>query len=170
MATEAMSSATSQVKQSTRTVKLYVGGDWDLVDEYNRIQVAKANPDSLAGYDRTREEEIKAELAAGTMVFKFKGLGHRSLQKLKDEHPPRPGKPRDQANGYNEDTATDALLRKCLLEPDLSDAALTELFEEQLTDGQYEQLALAVWQLNHRAVDIPFSLNGSTGPPTSEPG
>lgn len=169
MATEPMSSATPQVKQSTRTVKLYVGGDWDLVDEYNRIQVEKANPNSLAGYDRAREEEIKAELAAGTMAFKFKGLGSRSLQKLKDEHPPRPNKPRDQSLGWNEDTTTDALLRKCLLEPDLSDAALTELFEEQLTGGQYQQLSDAVWALNHQAVDIPFSLNGSTGPPISAP-
>jgi hypothetical protein len=104
------------------------------------------------------------------MAFKFKGLGHRSLRKLKDEHPPRQGKPRDQLNGFNEDTATDALIRKCLVEPDLSDAALTELLDEQLSDGQYEELSQAVWQINHRAVDIPFLLNGSTPHRTSVPG
>jgi hypothetical protein len=160
----------AEVKPATRTVRLYVGGDWDLVAEYNRLQAEQANPTSLAGTDTTRLGEIRAELVAGTMVFKFKGLANRPLRKLKDEHPPRPGKPRDANLGWNEDTATDALIRKCLVEPDLSDTALTELLEEQLTSGQYEQLSNAVWQIVHQAVDIPFSLNGFTGPPTSEPG
>ncbi len=160
-----MTRSTSQVKQSTRTVRLYVGGDWDLVEEYNRLQLAKSNPKTLAGTDTARLEEIRQEILADTMVFKFRGLGHRSLRKLKDEHPPRQGKPRDQVLGFNEDTATDALIHKCIVEPEMSDAALTELLEEDLSDGQYEELSTAVWQINNRTVDIPFSLNGSTGPP-----
>jgi hypothetical protein len=160
----------AEVKPATRTVRLYVGGDWDLVAEYNRLQAEQVNPTSLAGTDTTRLEEIRQEILADTMAFKFKGLGHRSLRKLKDEHPPRQGKPRDQINGFNEDAATDALIRKCLVEPDLSDTTLTELLDEQLTDGQYEELSTAVWQINHRAVDIPFLLNGSTPRPTSVPG
>jgi hypothetical protein len=160
----------AEVKPATRTVRLYVGGDWDLVAEYNRLLAEQVNPTSLAGTDTTRLEEIRQEILADTMAFKFRSLGHRSLRKLKDEHPPRQGKPRDQINGFNEDAATDSLIRKCLVEPDLSDAALTELLDEQLTDGQYEELSQAVWQINHRAVDIPFLLNGSTPHPASVPG
>ena len=154
-----------QVKPATRTVKLYVGGNWDLVDEYNRLLAAQANPTSLAGTDKARLEEIRRQILDDTMVFKFRSLGHRSLQKLKDEHPPRQGKNRDQVLGFNEDTATDALIHKCIVEPEMSGAALTELLEEDFSDGQYEELSTAVWQINNRTVDIPFSLNGSTGPP-----
>jgi hypothetical protein len=158
----------ADVKRATRTVKLYVGGDWDLVDEYNRLEAEASNPTSLAGVDRTQLDELGARIAADTMAFQFRALGRRSLQKLKDEHPPRKDKPREVGTlGFNEDTATAELIRRCLVEPELSDAALTELLEEDLTDGQYEKLSGAVWQLNHRSVDIPLSLTASTLPRTS---
>jgi hypothetical protein len=157
-------SGKSAVKKATRTVWLYVGGDWDLVDEYNRLEAAAANPTSLAGSDRTRLDELGTQIAADTMAFKFVGLGSRSLQKLTDRHPPREGKVDllGRPENFNEDTATDELIRKCLVEPDLSDAALTELLEEDLTDGQFQKLVSAVWQLNRRAIDIPLSLTAST--------
>jgi hypothetical protein len=157
-------SGKSAVKKATRTVWLYVGGDWDLVDEYNRLEAAAANPTSLAGSDRTRLDELGTQIAADTMAFKFVGLGSRSLQKLTDRHPAREGKVDllGRPENFNEDTATDELIRKCLVEPDLSDAALTELLEEDLTDGQFQKLVSAVWQLNRRAIDIPLSLTAST--------
>lgn len=158
------------VKPATRTVKLYVGGDLDLVDEYNRLEAEQANPTSLAGTEKARLEEIRQQILADTMEFKFRGLGHRPLQKILDEHPPRQGRNRDQVLGFNEDTATDALIRKCLVEPDLPDAALTELLDEDLSDGQYEQLSQTVWALNRRAVDVPFLLNGSSKAPSSAAG
>ena len=160
----------TEVKRATRTVKLYVGGDWDLVEEFNRLEAQKANPTSLAGTDRTRLDELGRQILAGTMTVKLRALGKRSLQKLLDRHPPREDKPRDKLNGFNEDSATDELLRKCIVEPDLSDAALTELLEEDLTDGQYEDLSQAVWQLNRRSVDIPLSLTASTNHRTSAAG
>lgn len=152
----------TQVRPATKTVKLYVGGDWDLVDEYQRLQAEAQNPTSLAGSDRTRLEKIEATFAADMMAFKFQSLGRRRMQKLIDEHPPRPNKKRDEFLGFNEDAATDALIRKCLVEPDLSEADLTELLEEQLSDGQYQTLAEAVFAINRRTADVPLSLPGST--------
>lgn len=160
----------TEVKRATRTVTLYVGGDLDLVDEYNRLQEQAANPTSLGGADTTRLDEVRAELAAGTMTFRLQALGRRSLQKLLDGHPPRKDKNRDQLLGFNEDTATAALLRKCLVEPDLSDDKLTELLDEDLTDGQYEALSDAGWALNRRSVDVPLSWTASTPPRNSSGG
>jgi hypothetical protein len=160
----------AEVKPATKTVKLYVGGDLDLVDEYDQLQAAAANPTSLAGPDTARLDEIRQELQAATMVFRFRALGRRRMQKLLDDNPPRKDKPRDQLHGFNEETATDALIRKCLIEPDLSDQAITDLLEDQLTDGQYEQLSDTVWALNRRAVDVPFSWNGSSSPRSSAAG
>lgn len=160
----------TEVKRATRTVTLYVGGDLDLVDEYNRLAEEAANPTSLAGADTTRLEEVRAQIAEGMMTFRFQALGRRSLQKLLDAHPPRKDKQQDQLLGFNEDTATDALIRKCLVEPDLSEAALTELLEEDLTDGQYEKLSATAWALNRRSADVPLSLTASTPPRSSSGG
>lgn len=153
--------AAAQVKPATRSVKLYVGGDLDLVDEYDQLQAAQAAPKTLAGTDTARLEEVRAELAAATMTFRFQGLGRLSLQRLKDAHPPRSDKPRDQIHGFNEDAATAALIRKCMIEPELTDKALDQLLDEDLTDGQYEKLSETAWSVNHRTVDVPFSWNGS---------
>lgn len=153
-----------RVKKATRTVDLYVGGDWDLVAEFNRLEAAKANPTSLAGVDRTRLDEIASQIRDDTMSFRFEALGRRSLQKLLDGHPPREGKNRDQVYGFNEDTATAELIRRCLKDPDLPEKELDELLDEDLTEGQYEKLSDAVWSINRRSVDIPLSLTASTSP------
>jgi hypothetical protein len=163
-------SAASKVKPATRSVTLYVGGDWDLLDEYRRLQQEAAAPSSLAGSDRSRLDEIEAQVRADSIKFRFKALGRRALQKLTDAHPPRKDKPRDQLHGFDEDAATAALIRKCLVEPELSDEAVTELIEDELTDGQYEQLSNTVWALNRRTADIPFSLTGSAPTPSSAAG
>jgi hypothetical protein len=160
-------SGKSAVKRATRTVRLYVGGDWDLVEEYNRLEGQAANPTSMAGADRTRLDELAAQLAADTMAFRFEALGRRSLRKLLDEHPPRDGKQRDQILGFDEDAATAAVIRRCLKEPDLAEKALDELLDEDLTDGQYERLSDAVWAINRRIIDLPLSLTASTPPRTS---
>jgi hypothetical protein len=149
-----------RVKRATRTVKLYVGGDWDLVAEFNRLEGESAR--TLAGKDRARLEELGKQIAADTMSFRFEALGRRSLRKLLDEHPPREGKLRDQSLGFNEDTATAELVRRCLKDPDLSEKALDELLDEDLSDGQYEELSAAVWSINRRSIDIPLSLTAST--------
>lgn len=160
---------TVQAKPATKSVTLYLGGDLDLLAEYDGLQTVDRHA-SLAGPDRGRIEEIEAQVRADSVKFRFQALGRRALQKLIDAHPPRQGKNRDQMVGFNQDTATDELVRKCLVEPALSDQAITELIEDQLTDGQYEELANTVWQLNRRSVDVPFSLNGSAGTRSSAAG
>jgi hypothetical protein len=105
---------------------------------------------------------LAAQIAEETMSFRFEALGRRSLQKLIDEHPPRDGKLRDQGLGFNEDTATAELIRRCLKDPDLPPKDLDELLDEELSDGQYEKLSTAVWSINRRSIDIPLSLTAST--------
>lgn len=159
---------TVQAKPATRSVTLYLGGDLDLLDEYRRL--SGESPISLAGKDRGRLDEIETQVRADSMTFRFRALGRRAMQKLMDAHPPREGKPRDQRYGFNEDTATDELLRRCLVEPALSDDAVNDLLEDQLTEGQYEQLSATVWALNRRTADVPFSLTGSAPTPGTDAG
>lgn len=155
-----MSGKSRQVRKATRTVQLYVGGDWDLVDEYNRLDQQAAK--TLAGKDRTRLDELAAQIAEDTMSFRFEALGRRKLRELLDKHPPREGKTRDQMLGFNEDTATAELVRRCLKDPDLLATELDELLDDDLTDGQYEELSTIVWAINRRTIDLPLSLTAST--------
>lgn len=149
---------TPTVKRASRSLQLYVGGDWDLVEEYARLEAERASPSSLAGVDRSRLDEVGRQIAAGTITFRLQALGRVALQRLMDRHPPRQDNKQDQALGFNEDTATDELLRKCIVEPTFSDTALTQLLEDDLSDGQYEQLSAAAWGVNRRAVPLPLSL------------
>jgi hypothetical protein len=159
-----VSGKSRQVKKATRVVQLYVGGDWDLVDEYNRLDAERQNPKTMAGTDRTRLDELAVAIAEDTMSFRFEALGRRSLQKLLDEHPPREGKVNvfGQPENFNEDTATAELIRRCLKDPDLPPKDLDELLDEELSDGQYERLSDAVWSINRRSIDVPLSLTAST--------
>jgi hypothetical protein len=71
-----VSGKSRQVKKATRTVQLYVGGDWDLVEQYNRLDQEAAK--TLAGKDRTRLDELAARIAEDTMSFRFEALVRRA--------------------------------------------------------------------------------------------
>ncbi len=55
----------------------------------------------------------------------------------------------------------DELLRRSIVEPVLDPDDLSLLLDERLTDGQWDNLTTAVWNLNRQAVSIPFLLAAS---------
>lgn len=116
-------------------------------------------------------EELRQEMAAGTVHFRLRALPRRRTpgmakdavvwHELVEQHPPRKGKdgkpdPRDAPQGINVATFFDALVKASIVEPQLSDEQWQAL-DGKLTDGQFDQLAWAAWRLNRTGVDVPFS-------------
>jgi hypothetical protein len=114
---------------------------------------------------------VEAQMRAGTVAFRLRALPRRRTPAVRKEqvvwlellaaHPPRKdpaGKVdrRDAAVGVNVGTFFDALVRASVVEPELDDQRW-EALDGKLTDGQFNQLANAAWQLNRAEVDVPFS-------------
>jgi len=117
--------------------------------------------------------QLEAEMTAATYAFRLRGLAGAGFRKLVAEHPPRQTDdggvdPRD-AIGVDISTMFDALVRACLVDPELTDEQFEQL-QAALTDKQWDQLATAAWNLNTRAVDVPFSRAASRLTPDSVPG
>lgn len=128
----------------------------------------KQSADSLAGSGVgdlvDRIEALEAEMREHSYEFRFRALPRREWQVLVAEHPPRKGE--DGAPvltdriGVNAETFYDAIIRACLVDPELTDEEFEQL-TASLTDRQYDELSDAAWGLNRREVDIPFSLAAS---------
>lgn len=154
-----------------KTAEFRVCMDPDLVEEYERLLLARdaakeAAQDSLAG---GRAVEVEAEIAKvleqieeQTITLVIKALPRPKFRAMKDEHPPRKDAegnlvPDDRRLAVNVDTFFDVLIRAELVSPVLDEDTLTVLLEERLTDGQWDALTTAAWNLNLEKVDVPFS-------------
>lgn len=157
-----------------RTVPLCLRGD--LAAEHEELcarlaEEQQKNLGSLAGNPGARAlaEDItalEALMAEATIGFRLRALPRREWAELVAKHPPR----RDDGGrvldadrvGVNADDFMTAILHRCVVEPILTEEDWDALVNEGLTDAQYEQLTDAVWALNRRDVDVPFSLAAST--------
>lgn len=179
-----------QARPVERTVPLCLRGD--LVAEFEalerdleRAQAKSSN--SLAGTGASgiavRMEALREQMQDSTVEFKLRGLPRPKYRALTAAHPPRQladGKvnPLDEGDGLNVDTFYDALIRACLIGPDLTESQLTRLLDEALSDRQFEQLAIGAVHCCRGSVDVPFSYaasklltgsgNGSRRPSDSE--
>lgn len=119
---------------------------------------------SLEGNPEARRlaDEITAletAMAEHVIEIRLRALPRKRWASLIAAHPAR----KDDANnpvdpnGYNADTFVAAALRECVVEPDLDDELWTILIDERLSDGQYEVLTTAMWELNRAGVNVPFS-------------
>jgi hypothetical protein len=116
----------------------------------------------LAADHEAAERELKRAEEASADSLAGSGAGELvdRWRALVAEHPPR----RDGDNGIvdsdrigvNAETFYDAIIRACLVDPELDDDEWAQLVDA-LTDRQYDDIADAAWSLNRREVDIPFS-------------
>lgn len=142
----------------------------DLAAEHEQLdeQLAKLldNPPAKLGGDgrgelRQRIEALEAEMTAATYPFRLRGLSRRAWEKFKIAYPPRT-EPDGSFNrgdlllGANGETVWEPLIRRCIVDPVLSDAQWEDLLEK-ITDKQFDDLAGAAWKLCRRDVDVPFS-------------
>jgi hypothetical protein len=127
-------------------------------------QAEKTGSDSLAGSGAgalaDRIEALEAEMREHTYEFRLRALPRVQWRALCAEHPPRKAEDGSVVDtdriGVNADTFYDAIIRACLVDPELTDDDWEQL-AGALTDRQYDELADAAWGLNRREVDIPFS-------------
>ena len=75
-------------------------------------------------------------------------------------HPPRIDKAtgkriQKDVYGVNFDTFFSALLRLCVFEPEMSPERWAKV-DAILSDGQFDQLAVAAWNVNQRVTNLPF--------------
>lgn len=118
-----------------------------------------------------RVEQLREQMAESTVEFRLRAIPGNRWQAVLDEHPPRRDEGgtvdvRDRAIGVNVDSFFPALVRRCLVSPELDDEDWTALFgsdevDGALTDRQCDQLYDAAWALNRKEVDVPFSLAAS---------
>jgi hypothetical protein len=155
----------------------------DLAAEHEQLdrqleQLVKKPSTKLGGDGRgpliQRLEALQAEMEAKTYPFRLRALPRPQWRAHVAEHPPRKGADgevdeRDAAVGVNTETFYEATIRRCLVDPVLSDDAWAKL-TDSLTDRQFSNLADAAWGLNRRDVDVPFSHAASLLNGTSESG
>ncbi len=158
----------AEAKLPEKTVELCLRGD--LVAEHERTEQAlnvesQRNTNSLEG---GRIGELAEKLVAleeqmreHTYTFLIRALPRRDFRQLLADHPPRQDgegelDKRDATVGLNTATFFDAMIRACLVDPELDDETWTEL-ENKLSDRQYESLSDAAWAVNQADVSIPFS-------------
>ncbi|AGL13882.1 hypothetical protein [Actinoplanes sp. N902-109] len=171
-----------QATRPEKTVQLCMRGDLVARHEQLDRELTKAQQrarDSLAGgnvgelTDQIRA--IEQEMADSTWTFRLRALRRRDFRALVAAHPPRrvvaDGEEKiheqDQFTGVNGETFHDALIRACLVDPELDDAQWERLVDS-LNDRQFDELAGAAWGVNRSDVDVPFSRAASRTSPDSE--
>lgn len=151
-----------------RTVPICLRGDLqaEFEDLERQLAAAQRDPgDSLAGNPdvprvAARLEGLTGQMAAATVAFTLRAMPRPEWRKFLAKHAPRDGVAEDQALGVNNDTFWDALIRRSVIDPVLTDARWAKL-EPVLTSGQYDQLSETAWGLNRRDVVPPRSYAAS---------
>lgn len=118
--------------------------------------------------------ELLEQMAESTVTLVLQALPRRKYRALVDAHPPRAGAdgkilPRDERVNVDYDGFFNALARECILGADDGDGGVEELpedvvdllIEDQLSDGQWDELTTKCNLLNRVTVDVPFSPAGS---------
>lgn len=138
----------------------------DLVAEVQRLeeqlqQARRASVDTLAGRGDARRiaeqiEALREQMLEATEEFRLQGVNARVWQQLVVENPPRPNDAQDRQLGYNAESFFPALVRACVVSPELDDDAWATLLDV-LSFGQFDELAGAALAASRYKVDVPFS-------------
>ena len=137
----------------------------DLQAEYEGLEreLRRAKAASLGTLAGTSEdakaiEELMAglreQMRESSRTFTLRALPKKRWSDLHAQHKPRD---EDRANrlDYNGDTFPVAAVAACLIDPVLTVKEVEELVDEVLTQGQWDDLFLAVFLVNKANVEIP---------------
>lgn len=102
------------------------------------------------------------------LPFRIQALSRPAYWALVAQHPARTGedvadavKAGDRANGWDTDTFPDALVRVCLIDPQVSSDEQWQRLCSVTTDAQMGDLSAAAMEANRARTDVPFSPGGS---------
>jgi hypothetical protein len=104
-----------------------------------------------------RLEALTEQMKAESVPFVLQAVSRSEWVRLIAANPPRDGVEIDQRMGLNNDTFWPAVLRRCVVEPEVTPGQWTQLLESVLSSSQYEALTDAAWAVNRAEVSIPFS-------------
>lgn len=166
-----LKNALLEARLPERTVPICLRGD--LVAELESLErqledAARRPVDSLAGNGAgelaDRVIELQDLMRDSTVTFRLRALPKPQWRALLAAHPPARGDdgephPEHAQAGLNIDTFFDALIRACLIDPEVDDEswALMAGPDGRLTDRQLGRLSDAAWEVNRGDVNIPFS-------------
>lgn len=162
-----LSEALAQAKPLTKTVPICFRGD--LVAEFEateaqlRALIAKENiaPSLEDGLEQRvlaeRLEALTEQMQAESVPFVLQAMPRSEWVKLIAAHPPRDGEEIDQRMGLNGETYWPALLRRSVVEPDITAEQWKQLLDGVLSSSQYDALTDAAWAVNRAEVSVPFS-------------
>jgi hypothetical protein len=102
------------------------------------------------------EKLAHPENIPGVRMVVVGAIAPRREQRLLDEHPPRKKNSADNVVGYNRETFRAALMRLCLVEPELTEAQFEEWVESGST-GEFEKVWAAVNRVQYGVDEAPKS-------------
>lgn len=132
--------------------------DFDTADKEITDEVTSGGSPVRAVKIAKQMEEIEREMRDSTVIFTMRGMSRSAWKSLTEAYPPIEGV--DEGD-VNEEGFVLAMIATSCVEPAMT-IAQAERLRDQLTDGQWQELATAAWQLNKSMVGIPFSLAAST--------
>lgn len=107
-----------------------------------------------------RVQELEAEIAAHSAVFRFRGLPKDEWRALCDDHPPRKGNEVDGWTGYDRDAVLDEAVRRSLIDPVFDDESWADLMQV-ISSGEWDELRKTTNSVNRGVVEPPKSVLAS---------
>jgi hypothetical protein len=132
--------------------------DFDTADKEITEEVTNGGSSVRAVKIAQQMAEIEQEMRTSTVIFTLRGLSRTRWKELVEAHPPVEG---EDEGEVNEESFVTAMIAECCVEPMMTIEQAGRLRDE-VTDGQWQELATASWQLNKSMIGIPFSLAAST--------
>lgn len=118
----------------------------------------QAMRDKLLG-KKLRTKEVKLYIDGDPIEFKFEAISSVELDKLRAKHKPTKEQ-RAEGLGVNVDTFNPALVAACLVEPELSEEDMKEIWKsEAWSSGEVGHLFEIASSLCLEGMSIPFNVS-----------
>ena len=124
-------------------------------ETYDRIH----NEADTALAIRATIEGLEVDIADNRESFQFQSIGREAYSKLLDENKPRKGHDEDKNIGFNIDEFPPRLLSLCCVQPEMSLAQASTIWNEW-SDADTTTLLGAAILCNKEYVDVPFTRTG----------
>jgi hypothetical protein len=132
--------------------------DFDTADKAITDEVTNGGSPVLAVKIAKQMAELEREMRDSTVIFTLRGLSRTRWKEMAAAHPPIEGVDEGEVN---EESFVTEMIAECCVEPVMTVDQAGRL-RDQVTDGQWQELATASWQLNKSMIGVPFSLAAST--------
>jgi hypothetical protein len=133
--------------------------DFDTADKEITDEVTSGGSPLLAVKIAKQMAELEREMRDSTVIFTLRGMSRTRWKELAAEHPPIEGVD-DEGSEVNEEDFVTAMIAECCVAPVMTVEQAGRLRDE-MTDGQWQELATASWQLNKSMIGVPYSLAAS---------